>query len=153
MKSKFCLIKSRGLTRSIRSRFQVWKHISHTYAFIHTYAQHLTHTLIRVGTRMQTYALAAILAVMHTHANTPRHFGCHAHTYKKTPHHSQSHTYTHTLTHSLTASIAVTFSSGSFTSEVCLLIDKHTWVRTQMDLNCPVKIEEIGWRSCVCMRI
>ena len=28
MKSKVCLINPRGLTRSIRSRFQIWKHIT-----------------------------------------------------------------------------------------------------------------------------
>ena len=28
MKSKFCLIKSRGLTSSIQFRFQIWKHIT-----------------------------------------------------------------------------------------------------------------------------
>ena len=50
--------------------------LSHTYTFIHTYTQHLTHTLIHVDTRMQTYALTAILAAMHTHTNTPRHFSC-----------------------------------------------------------------------------
>jgi len=97
-------------------------HYSISYTCIHTYAQHLTHTLIHTYS-MQKYPLTAILAVAQTHIHTytppPRHFSCHAHIYTHHLTRNDTHTqYTHHLIRNDTHTHTRTYTHRQFSCHV-----------------------------------